>query len=206
MSVTQNRDDQEKAIQDLILFVGEFVRLIDQQVSDVRTTMLKTVDQMMASVMQINEAADRKLKMAGEILVKDVDQSKFVSKRAKDLDERLIDPAERVKVINEQISSHMTQLSNLDDSVRMVLFSIMGALSMDDVVRQRIEHVTTAAHAVDKSIKSVMQEYLQSGLKEDRVKPLINKMALDLFKSYTMEEEKAVFKAVLGDVKNYQSA
>lgn len=196
--------EKDEAVRELLLFVGDFSRLIDRQVSDTRAIMVKTVDEMMASVNQINSAADFKLKKADELLVKDKGANAFESKSVRDVDTRHTETAQRIKAINETISTHMSGLGHLDDSVRSVLFSIMGALSVDDVVRQRLEHVTASAHAMDDGIKLIVQEFAKGTLSVATANTVKNQLAQKMYKSFTMEGEKAVFKRVLGDIKSYQ--
>lgn len=199
-------NERDKAVCELLAFVGDFARLMDQQIADARGIMLKTVDQMMESVTAINAAADHKLRMADEVLVKEASGREFVSKSAKEIDPKFADPAGRVKAINEQISSHMASLTNLDESVRSVLFSIMGALSMDDVIRQRLEHVTTSTHAMQTGVTQIIKEFSMGTLSESVVEDVKSTMANVMYKSFTMEDEKSVFKAILGDVKNFRKS
>ena len=58
----------------------------------------------------------------------------------------------------------MAGLNNLDENVRGFLFAIMGGLSMDDVVRQRLEHVSTGLIALQKGVTEVISMY-KSGAK-----------------------------------------
>lgn len=208
MSATKRVDDanRETAVQELLIFVRDFAKLMDQSLIDTRKIMEKTVEQMMGSVSAINEAADLQLKKADEVLVKDTANQKFVSKSAKDLDSQYANPAARVKLINEQISSQMASLSHLDDSVRSVLFSIMGALSSDDVIRQRLEHVTTSINAMENGIGSVVKGFGTKELGEADVHKINSNMADTMYRSYTMEEEKSVFKSILGDIKNFRKS
>ena len=197
---------RDAEVKDLLLFVRDFARLMDQQLLDTRKIMEKTVEQMMTSVSAINEAADLQLKKADEVLVKDKDKQTFVSKSAKEIDSNFAHPAARVKVLNEHISGHMATLGNLDDSVRSVLFSIMGALSMDDVIRQRLEHVTTSINAMEKGVGRVLVDFSAGQLSDTDATLINNEMADKMFRSFTMEEEKTVFRAVLGDIKNFRKS
>lgn len=197
---------RDAEVKDLLLFVRNFARLMDQQLIDTRKIMEKTVEQMMSSVSAINDAADVQLKKADEVLVKDKEKQTFISKRAKEIDSNFADPAGRVKVLNEHISAHMATLGNLDDSVRSVLFSIMGALSMDDVIRQRLEHVTASMNAMEAGVGRVLTEFSAGRLADTDAKIINSEMADKMYRSFTMEEEKTVFLSVLGDIKNYRKS
>ena len=193
-------DNKDKASADMMSFLGEFSRLLDEHIGTVRSLLLVTVDQAMSGVMQINAAADKKLKMADEVLVKDA-ASEFVSKSAKDLDSSFKDPAEKIKHVNESLSTHMEGLGNLDESVRGFLFSIMGGLSIDDVVRQRLEHVSASLQAMQTGVSAVIEKY-RTGEKvsEQFVDNIQVEMMRAMYKSYTMEDEKKIFAKVFGRV------
>ena len=96
----------------------------------------------------------------------------------------------------------MSGLSNLDESVRGFLFAIMGGLSMDDVVRQRLEHVSAALVAQQAGINQLIAKY-NAGEKvtEAFIEEIQLQMLKVMFKAYTMEDEKIVFKRVFGSVK-----
>ncbi len=204
--ILENLSDRDVVVKDLLVFICDFARLMDQQLIESRRIMEKTVEQMMASVSAINDAADFKLKKADEVLVKGSDQGTFVSKSAKELDSQFANPSGRVKAINEHISSHMATLSNLDENVRSLLFSIMGALSMDDVIRQRLEHVTTSISAMETGITRVVKEFAAVKLGDAEAHNINSEMADKMYRSFTMEDEKKVFKNILGDIKNYRKS
>ncbi len=191
---------QAKASTDLMAFMSDFSRLLDQHIVMVRNILLTTVDQAMAGVAAINSAADSKLKMADEVLVMD-QSAAFVSKSAKDIDGTLSDPAAKVKILNETLSNHMTGLSNLNDAVRGFLFAIMGGLSMDDVVRQRMEHLMVSLAAMRDGVQKVIDEYSATAKVSDEfILSVQHEMLVKMFKSYTMEDEKKVFNKVFGKI------
>ena len=197
LDIVMSKDD---VAAELIGFLSQYSTLLDQQILTVRNTLLATVEQAMSGVMALNEAADHKLKKADEVLVKD-QAAGFVSKSAKDLDATFKDPSAKVKNINETLSSHMAGLGNLDENVRSFLFAIMGGLSIDDVVRQRLEHVSTALVALQAGIQKVITRYKSGETVTDAFLGEIQTEMLGLmFKAYTMEDEKVIFKKIFGNV------
>lgn len=191
---------QAKASAEMMTFLRDYSQLLDQHITTVRKILLTTVDEAMSGVAAINAAADRKLKMADEVLVKD-QSSAFVSKSAKELDITFKDPAEKIKHVNETLSAHMSGLSNLDESVRGFLFAIMGGLSMDDVVRQRMEHLTSSLASMRDGVQKVLDQY-SSGVKvtDEFIDSVQHEMLVKMYRSYTMEDEKKVFSKVFGKV------
>ena len=195
--------ERDQAIKELFQLIGDYSRLIDRQVQDARSILENTVEKMMSSVQEISNAADFKFMKAEEVLVKSDSSEEFVSKSAKEVSQGFKSSA-NVVTINAKISAQMAALTDLDQSVQKVLVSIMGALSVDDVVRQRLEHVTTSTHALDAGIRTLLEEYKRGTLDKDFAVKVCNSMAQQMYKSYTMEEEKAVFRGVLGEIKKYE--
>lgn len=190
----------DKSHRELLEFMGDYSKLLDFHIAAARDVLLTTVDHAMVSIKEINDATDFKLKKADEVLVRDKD-SNFVSKSAREIDHSFEDPTQKVKMVNEQLSSHMSSLANLDESVRNFFFAAMGSLSVDDVVRQRLEHVSTAMTALQVGVQKILTEYRAGRpLKEDFVMALQKEMSLKMYKAYTMESEKLVFAQVFGDV------
>ncbi|MCX6124721.1 MAG: hypothetical protein NTV34_08230 [Proteobacteria bacterium] len=202
---TAGQPERDQAIKELFQFIGDYSRLIDRQVQDARSILENTVENMMSSVQEISNAADFKFMKAEEVLVKSDSSREFISKSAKELS-RTSKSSANVTTINAKISAQMAALTDLDQSVQKVLVSIMGALSVDDVVRQRLEHVTTSTHALDNGIRTLLEEYKRGALDQDFAVKVCNSMAQQMYKSYTMEEEKTVFKGVLGEIKKYEKA
>ena len=153
-SLEQN--EQQKAAAELLLFMSDFSKLVDLHVGTVRKILLDTVDATMATVMDINAATDFKLMKAEEVLVKNQDSS-YASKKAKEVDTNFADPTAKVSYVSHTLSTHMSGLTSLDQSVRACLFSIMGSLSVDDIVRQRLEHLSTAMLALQEGVKGILK-------------------------------------------------
>jgi hypothetical protein len=197
LNVVVSKDD---VAAELIGFLSQYSTLLDQQILTVRNTLLATVEQAMSGVMALNEAADHKLKKADEVLVKDQGAG-FVSKSAKDLDVSFKDPSAKIKNINQSLSAHMAGLGHLDENVRSFLFAIMGGLSIDDVVRQRLEHVSSSLAALQAGIQKVIARYKRGEKVTDEFLGAVQTEMLSLmFKAYTMEDEKVIFKKVFGNV------
>ncbi len=194
------QENQQKAATELLGFMSDFSRLVDCHVGTVRKILLDTVDATMASVMDINAATDFKLKKAEEILIKG-ENSTYVSKSAKEIDKNFADPTAKVRHVSESLSAHMAGLSTLDESVRACLFSIMGGLGVDDVVRQRLEHVSTAMIALQDGVKGIMHFNANGAtFSEKDIQAIRTEMLSKMYKAFTMEDEKKVFSSVFGAV------
>ena len=197
-SLEQN--EQQKAAAELLLFMSDFSKLVDLHVGTVRKILLDTVDATMATVMDINAATDFKLMKAEEVLVKNQDSS-YASKKAKEVDTNFADPTAKVSYVSHTLSTHMSGLTSLDQSVRACLFSIMGSLSVDDIVRQRLEHLSTAMLALQEGVKGILKHNEnEATFGEKDFQSIRQEMLSKMYKAFTMEDEKKVFSGVFGVV------
>ena len=201
MSAVQKIDEREthKACADMLIFMADFSTLINSHINAVRSLLLSTVDQAMSGVMAINNAVDVNLRKSEELLVLDRETRGFVQKSAKEFDPKLSDSVARLKQVNITFSDHMAELSRLDESVRAFLNAIMGGLSVDDVVRQRLEHVSTSLGAMNFGVRKVLIEF-SSGRKitDDFLEAVQFEMMSKMFMAFTMEDEKKQFGKVFG--------
>lgn len=94
-------------------------------------------------------------------------------------------------------SKHMEALSTLDDNVRDLLFSMMGFLSNDDVMAQKLDHIGRLLHGLQISLSYVLVDFDHRFNKQE-----IEKVKSDLldftYQQYTMEEERELFARVFG--------
>ena len=192
-----NKVNQD-AISQLLSLISDINRLINRQTGDTIGIMSKTVDELMGHVASINERTEFKVKKADELLVKGAGQQGFISVSAKDVDSSFKNSTEKFKFINESVVSQLDSLKDLDESVQKVLFSIMGALSTHDVVHQRIEHVILGAQLAIDSISRVVLQYGQGTLTHSILENEMKHIEDKLFKAFTMEDEKVVFRKAMG--------
>jgi hypothetical protein len=195
--VASNKVNQD-AISQLLSLISDINRLINRQTVDTIGIMSKTVDELMGHVASINERTEFKVKKADELLVKGTGQQGFISVSAKDVDSSFKNSTEKFKFINESVVSQLDSLKDLDESVQKVLFSIMGALSTHDVVHQRIEHVILGAQLAIDSISRVVLQYGQGTLTHSILENEMKHIEDKLFRAFTMEEEKVVFRKAMG--------
>lgn len=77
--------------------------------------------------------------------------------------------------------------SDLEEGIRNLVFFMMGELSIDDVVGQRLEHVMEALNALEQLIETIALALNEN--KEVNVQKLVEHFVHDLQHSYTMPSE-----------------
>ncbi len=95
----------------------------------------------------------------------------------------------KMRRVAGKFSKHMEALSTLDESLKQELFLVMGALSNDDVIGQRLEHVCKGIHALNVAISHVLEDFPERCV-EDELGVIQNDLLAYIFKIYTSEEEK----------------
>lgn len=89
-------------------------------------------------------------------------------------------------------TKHLESIGILDSEVEQYLFMIMGKLSADDVISQRLHHVVESIRAMTTSLSYVLIDYTQRCSPQE-----IDKLKKDLlsftYDTYSMEAERKCF-------------
>jgi hypothetical protein len=92
-----------------------------------------------------------------------------------------------------QFSKHMEVLSTMDSAMQNILFEIVGVLSRDDVICQRLLHVTDVTRATCVALSYVMTD-MSGRFDLHNILKLRDDLLSYAWRRYTMESEKEVFK------------
>ena len=95
----------------------------------------------------------------------------------------------------EDVSSASRSIAVNDGDLQALLLKMMGVLSRDDIITQRIHHVVLALSALQASLTYVLTDY-EGRCRTSEVERFANDLKSYIFKSYTMEEEKELFFSV----------
>lgn len=202
----------------LVDFVRDFTSLAEQQLMSIRELMEQTVQEVMNAVHDINSKASQKKNQAIEVLVKDRESSEFRSSTSKireEVDEIAkgnVAEVQRREFLENQLrraggvfSKHMEALHTIDRDLQDVLFKVMGAVSMDDVMGQRLIHVIDSVLLLKEGISNVVGDYTKYG-KPKEVQNLRNQILSKVYRSYTTEEEKEIFHKLFGQPREVKEA
>jgi len=91
----------------------------------------------------------------------------------------------------------MEAISTLDDNIKQVLISIMGALSTDDVIDQKLDHVERSLNALQISLAYVLVDFA-ARFTHEGVEKLKRELIQYVYRQYTMESERDVHKNIFG--------
>ena len=107
------------------------------------------------------------------------------------------DITDNVRRMGGMFSKHMESMSTLDDSVRDLVFTMVGCLSNADVVRQRLDHVAELMRAMNLGLGDLIVD-LDSRLDVRAIETFKDNLLDFSYKKYTVEEEKTAFKKIFG--------
>jgi len=209
--------DAFQAAKILVDFIRDFTFLSEKQLLAIRSLMEETVQDIMVSVNSMSCKADEKKSQATEVLVRDDETSEFrySSTKIKEEADQLTKSdslAKRREFLENQLrrsggvfSKHMEALHSLDGEVQDILFRVMGAVSMDDVMGQRLTHVVSSLDLLKDGISEVIKNY-DAYLRVKEIKLLRNRILTEVYRSYTTEEEKEIFHRIFGQPREVKHA
>ncbi|MEZ4741168.1 MAG: hypothetical protein R3B45_01755 [Bdellovibrionota bacterium] len=155
-------DERLNAEKELVSFVQEYCSLINAHLKAVRHTMAETTEAIMDGVSAINEKKDDKKKMAEAILLKRTsDDAKTDKFQGDDQDFRNSQSNKDEDLGHasgsaQKLAAHIKSFDQFDDQLQEILFGIIGALSTDDVVGQRIEHICQALDSLKEGLTKIL--------------------------------------------------
>lgn len=224
MSAKAQNTKQYDPGEEIVSFLTRYTELLDIHLDSVRQTMADTVVSLMQKVEDINQKAEEKKRLADGVLLKR--RGEAAKKRSRELqgddDEfknmsvRVVEEKERNKVsadhsreyakkmltkagneAGSKLREHMAEFGVLGEHVGDILVSILGNLSADDIVGQRLSHVGQAIDKLNEKLDILFENM-------DLMNPAeIGRMRRELlermYKSFTMEEERAVYNLFVGD-------
>ena len=201
--------DELAASKLLIDFIRDANLLIENQLESIRQVMQETVEDVMGTINAINTTADQRKSMADEVLVKTESGEKnekldgFQKVSSKKIDEKAPDeksevPTERLdnalRRLGGQFSKHMEVMTTMDSQLEMKLFNLVGALSVDDVLGQRVNHQVSSIKILKSAITMVVDKKVP--MKTKAIQEHIDKTTQEFLAVYTTEDERKTFREI----------
>ncbi len=209
---------QIDSITHLVNFLRNYSEMQSKQLIDVQSSITELVDRVMSAVSNISSKTETKAKEADTVLVQvstepDSETAKlmgdlqnaadhvFEKASGKDVDAAAggapsPDMENSLRRLGGRFTKHMEALSTLDNELKEVLFGVMGALSSDDVIRQRLEHVVKSTHILSDFFAQISSESVMADI--NRAHEIRMRVLTDVYKSFTTEDEKEIFHAIFG--------
>lgn len=184
-----NSKEHFQASKILLEFVTHYVDLTQHQLLVVKEEMDKTCETIMDQVHEISSAADGKKKEADTIIVKGslVSSDEAFSSKQDAKDERS----------GQLFAKSMEAISSFDEQVQSIVMGVIGIISIDDVLRQRLVHVVQSVRMLHEMIAEAVPQ-IQAGLNTKQVLLIRNTLLTKTYRLYTMEEERALFHRYFG--------
>lgn len=204
--------------QDLIEFLDQFTGLLEYQLLQVRESLESTVSAIMEAVSGISETVDDGRRSAEEslektylkpdpetqVMVEDL-QSMIdeVFEQAQNHKEEHVDCRDkssiastpdillqnRIQRFSQRFAREMDDLKTNDTKLSELIMGIVGALSSEDVMAQRIDHSILGLKVLQTGISYVLIDY-ETRCTVDHIAKIKSDMCLYMFKQYHSEEEK----------------
>ena len=162
---------------DLIIFLEKYTELLERQLNDVRTTMGTTVVEVMAGINSISKTSSQT--------------------RERAVAENLANAVPISGAPTTTNAAEVAALESLDDQLRSMLVQMMGALSTDDVVGQRLEHVAQSIQAMKVGLTYMLLDF-KGRFNSSGVQQFKTELMDITLKQYTTEEERDRFNEVFG--------
>ncbi|MCH2192277.1 MAG: hypothetical protein HRU19_21285 [Pseudobacteriovorax sp.] len=211
----------------LVQFLDQFTGLMEHQLKNVRSTMEGTVDHIMEGVKNISRATELGRQSAEKTLEKtylnpDIETQVLVDElqqmidtvfdEAKDKMERGIeltnlDVAEpevllnnRIKRFTSKFKSEMSEIDHLDKELADVIMGMIAALSSEDVIAQKLDHVIMSLKVLQTGLNYVLIDY-ENRCNTEELSKVTNDICHYTFRQYTCEDEKVEFSKYFPNIK-----
>lgn len=204
----------------LVDFLRDFTSLSEQQLLSSKKMLEGIVVQVMDSMTELSEQSSKNVGTAKEILVKDEKTGLMTYTKADAIEKRETENLKTVengdtirKLVLESkllrssgsFSKHLEAISMLDGRLQKLLSNVIGAVSLDDVIAQRLSHVIESLQTLQAALAQFLIDY-KTECRPDRVKLLRNQVLTKVYLSYSSEEEKEVFHKIFGHPKSSAKA
>lgn len=209
----------------LISFVRSFTDLQEKHLRATLAIMRETVEGVMQGIQEISAKTASNKQKANQVLVStctapDSDAEQAMADAQGEVDRVVVEaqgvgsqprsaPAEelatKVRRTAGTFAKHMEALETLDDELQGLLMTMMGQLSRDDVIKQRVEHVMMALQELQTSLTYILTDY-EARCRDGEVDRFIEEMKAHTLRTYTMEDEKRDFYQVFPDAKKTRAS
>lgn len=198
----------ENLKRNLVKFVSDYTTLLSRHLAAAQKEMEGAVEIVMDGLGNIAAETDQQKKNADTILVGDqVSNSEFVKAdgaKVSSLEKEEIRKSSTSSNLNissevvpagKNLKAYMASLGDLDGSLQDTIFKMIGKMSNDDVVRQRIEHIAFICKQLADELGDVCLN-VETKLKKDQISKIEAQLLKRVESSYTMEAEKEIHKKV----------
>jgi len=98
---------------------------------------------------------------------------------------------------NLKIDASKDRLTQLDNRLSTTVFSIVGALSAEDLITQRLEHTILSLKSLQTGLSFILIDY-EERCRSEEVHRIVKSILNYTYRQYTTEEEKERFLQIFG--------
>lgn len=183
------------------------------QLGAIRGIVGQSITEIMANVQTINTKTDAQKQKADEVLIQEgpagfksasmkdlTDKERNAITNAKSEEERKELLANRLRRASGRFSKEMEAMSNLDGEIKGLLLCVMGSVSNDDVVKQRLDHIIYSLREFNKAVEKVIEDNA-SQMNSKNVQTVCATLMTQIYRSYSSQEEREIFHKIFGKPK-----
>ena len=209
----------KNATRNLVTFIQAYTDMLEKSLVSIQGSMRDTVEGVMKGINDISNKTAAKKREANEVLVNtytkpDAEAAKAMASAQDEVNQIMNSAASAAAAapplftaVNGNVdgdslrrssglfSKHMEAMETLDGDLQGMLVTMMGALSQDDVISQKIEHVTSSLNALQTSLTYLLTDF-SGRCNEEGIARFAKDLKAVVFRSYTMEDEKKIFYSV----------
>lgn len=190
-----NRKENFLASKLMLEFITHYIDLTQHQLLKIKEEMDETCHTIMGQVEKISNVADTKKEEAETIIVKN--QKVRNKKEEKSNSEENITLKNSFQRSGGLYTKSMEAVSSLDENLQAIVMGVIGIISMDDVIKQRMQHVIYSVNMLKEVIHEIVP-LVQKGLTRGEVSTVRNRLLSRTYRVYTMESEKKLFHSYFG--------
>lgn len=205
--------DKLNASRELISFLNKCFQLLELQTGLVKNGLEATVVEVMEEIEKLSSStqtarADAEEAISNTFLNPDEETQKFVDNIQSYVDS-IVDGNEssdeaqdlfqkNVTRFGGRFTKHMEAISNLDDKVRDVLVVMMGALSVDDKLSQRLNHLNLCIEAFKVFLAYILIDF-ENRSSAPKIRSLMEDLEVYTWNVYSTNEERELHAEILGE-------
>lgn len=211
----------------LVGFLANFTLLIERELLTIRETVVTTVEAVMQGIQDISETVEQNKLDAENILDFTYLHPDKATEGLMDDVQRLTDEVfesafekigdgqrneawastsksefnmqNELSQLNQKLDESKGRLAKLDDSVNSSVFSIVGALSAEDLITQRLGHTILALKSLQTGLSFILIDY-EERCRSEEIERVVQSILTYTYRQYTAEEEKERFRAIFGKI------
>ena len=213
MGETIDQQERRMASREMMSFLTLYTQMLELQLEAVKKHMDTTTKELMDGISEISRTQSSNKMKASAVLLQENngenESSQFTEQSSKERDREEqkeirskiasggLGVSNEVKSAGVELKGHMQHLTNLDAKLQDMLLTMVGTLSTEDVVGQRLSHAISAIGYLNRGLVGLVGDF-DSKFKIEHIEKMTRSLEKKVTKSYTMEAEKGVYEKVFG--------